>query len=261
MIDRNDLSLLAFDRLAHPMTYVPDTTPQGPEASSFFGLTRESLAQRLALSGVPAYRAGQLFSWVYRRHVSEPADMTSLPLALRQSIAGLVDLGLPRDAGHLASPDGDTHKFALELGDGRRVECVSMRAERGLTFCLSSQVGCALRCPFCATGLAGLAAQPAGGRDRGAGHGHGRLPRLGGRGLQPRAHGHGRAARQLRGRARGHPHPARRAGAQRGRAAHHGLDRGPGAADRARSPARTSRSGWRCRCTPPPTSCATRWCR
>lgn len=156
MIDRNDLSLLAFDRLAHTMTYVPDTTPQGPEAASFFGLTRESLAQRLALSGVPAYRAGQLFSWVYRRHVSEPTEMTSLPLALRQSLAGLVDLGLPRVAEHLASPDGDTHKFALELGDGRRVECVSMRAERGLTFCLSSQVGCALRCPYCATGLQGL---------------------------------------------------------------------------------------------------------
>lgn len=67
-----------------------------------------------------------------------------------------MDLSLPPVAEHLATPDGDTHKFVLALGDGRRVECVSMRAERGLTFCLSSQVGCALRCSFCATGLMGL---------------------------------------------------------------------------------------------------------
>jgi 23S rRNA (adenine2503-C2)-methyltransferase len=138
------------------MTDEPDVTRQGTGAVSFYGLSRESLAQRLALAGVPAYRATQLFSWVYRRHVSDPAGMTSLPRNLRQSIPGLVDLGLLRIAGHLASPDGDTHKFALELADGRRVECVSMRADRGLTFCLSSQVGCALGCPYCATGLMGL---------------------------------------------------------------------------------------------------------
>jgi 23S rRNA (adenine2503-C2)-methyltransferase len=134
----------------------PATVPQAPEATGFYGLTRERLAQRLAESGVPAYRATQLFTWVYRRHVSDPAGMTNLSLALRQALPGLVDLRLPPIVSHSASPTGDTHKFALELGDARRVECVSMRAERGLTFCLSSQVGCALRCPYCATGLMGL---------------------------------------------------------------------------------------------------------
>jgi 23S rRNA (adenine2503-C2)-methyltransferase len=156
MIDRNDLPLLAFGRPAHPMTDEPDATRQGTGAVSFYGLSRESLAQRLALAGVPGYRATQLFSWIYRRRVSDPAGMSSLPRDLRRSLPGLVDLGLPRVVQHLASPDGDTHKFALELADGRRVECVSMRADRGLTFCLSSQVGCALGCPYCATGLMGL---------------------------------------------------------------------------------------------------------
>ena len=52
--------------------------------------------------------------------------------------------------------DGQTHKFVLELDDAARVECVSMRTDRRLTFCLSSQVGCALKCSFCATGLMGL---------------------------------------------------------------------------------------------------------
>ena len=134
---------------------LPDTD-RNPESTGFYGLSRERLAQRLAEAGVPAYRATQLFSWVYRRHELDPGRMANLPLGLRDALAGLVDLRLPPVVSHDASPDGDTHKFALELGDGRRVECVSMRAERGLTFCLSSQVGCALRCPYCATGLMGL---------------------------------------------------------------------------------------------------------
>jgi 23S rRNA (adenine2503-C2)-methyltransferase len=54
------------------------------------------------------------------------------------------------------SPDGNTHKFVIRLADGARVEAVSMRTPRRLTFCISSQVGCALKCSFCATGLMGL---------------------------------------------------------------------------------------------------------
>jgi 23S rRNA (adenine2503-C2)-methyltransferase len=136
-------------------TYPPPTDP-GPEAIGFYGLTRERLTEHLARHGLPAYRAAQLFSWVYRRHQGDPAAMSNLPAALRRDLPGLVDLSLPSVASRRSSPDGDTHKFVLALRDGRRVECVSMRAERGLTFCLSSQVGCALRCSFCATGLMGL---------------------------------------------------------------------------------------------------------
>jgi 23S rRNA (adenine2503-C2)-methyltransferase len=65
-------------------------------------------------------------------------------------------LRLPEVESVHATRDGDTHKFVLALEDGARVECVSMRTERRLTLCLSSQVGCALRCAFCATGLMGL---------------------------------------------------------------------------------------------------------
>jgi 23S rRNA (adenine2503-C2)-methyltransferase len=156
VIDRNDLPLLAFLLRTFPMTNEPSASPKCREAGSFYGLTRERLAQRLAESGVPAYRATQVFSWVYRRHENDPGEMRNLPLGLREALPGLVDLRLPPIVSHSASADGGTHKFALELGDGRRVECVSMRAEHGLTFCLSSQVGCALRCPYCATGLMGL---------------------------------------------------------------------------------------------------------
>jgi 23S rRNA (adenine2503-C2)-methyltransferase len=54
------------------------------------------------------------------------------------------------------SPNGHTHKFVLRLADGARVESVSMRTPKRLTFCISSQVGCALGCTFCATGLMGF---------------------------------------------------------------------------------------------------------
>jgi 23S rRNA (adenine2503-C2)-methyltransferase len=137
-----------------PIVPTPRLTPSA--ISGFYGLTRERLGERLASQGVPAYRASQLFTWIYRKHQRDPEAMTNLPLVFRREVARLVDLRLPSVASHLCTPDGDTHKLVLTLGDGRRIECVSMRAERGLTFCLSSQVGCALRCPFCATGLMGL---------------------------------------------------------------------------------------------------------
>jgi len=137
------------------MSSVPLTITT-PEVPSFFGLTREGLTELLARRGEPGYRATQLFSWIYRRHQRDPATMTDLPAALRRELPGWFDLSLPSTASVHASPDGLTHKFVIALADGARVECVSMRTERRLTLCLSSQVGCALKCPFCATGLMGL---------------------------------------------------------------------------------------------------------
>ena len=123
---------------------------------SFYGLSRATLAGRLAALGLPAYRADQIFAWVYRKHHRSPSRMTNLPASLRETFPGLCDLELPRTADTRGTTDGLTHKFVLELPDGRRVESVSMRTEKRLTFCLSSQVGCALGCTFCATGLMGL---------------------------------------------------------------------------------------------------------
>jgi 23S rRNA (adenine2503-C2)-methyltransferase len=126
-------------------------------APSFFGLTRSVLTSRLAERGLPAYRADQIFSWVYRKHHRSASGMTNLPAVLRENFDSVGDLSLPRAASVQATGDGLTHKFVLALHDQARIECVSMRTERRLTFCLSSQVGCALKCTFCATGLMGLA--------------------------------------------------------------------------------------------------------
>src|SRR5437016_9118045 len=134
-----------------PFLPVRSTTPP-----SFYDFSRQSLAGHLAELGLPGYRASQLFGWVYRKHVLAPDRMRNLPREFRDRLGSLLDLELPPVVTALGTPDGHTHKFVLRLGDGAQVECVSMRTERRLTLCVSSQVGCALRCSFCATGLMGL---------------------------------------------------------------------------------------------------------
>jgi 23S rRNA (adenine2503-C2)-methyltransferase len=136
------------------MSLALSSTP--PRVPSFYALTRQSLAERFAERGFPAYRADQLFSWVYRKRHRTPDGMSNLPASLRASLTELCELALPRTASVLGTVDGHTQKFVLELYDGARVECVAMRTERRLTMCVSSQVGCALKCSFCATGLMGL---------------------------------------------------------------------------------------------------------
>ncbi len=123
---------------------------------SFFGFSRPRLADHLRDRGLPGYRADQLYTWVYQKHERDTGQMTDLPRALRTQLGESLDMRLPVSAKVLSSPDGNTHKFVLELADGKRVESVSMRTPRRLTFCISSQVGCALKCAFCATGLMGL---------------------------------------------------------------------------------------------------------
>ena len=123
---------------------------------SVFGLGRAGLVELMRAAGEPEYRADQLLTWVYPRHVRDPRQMSNLPAALRARLPELCDLELPAVESLLGNASSDTHKFVLRLRDGERVECVSMRTDRRLTMCLSSQVGCALKCSFCATGLMGL---------------------------------------------------------------------------------------------------------
>jgi 23S rRNA (adenine2503-C2)-methyltransferase len=126
------------------------------EPPGFFGLGRAGLAELMRRAGEPDYRADQLLAWVYQRRVRDPQSMSNLPAALRARLGEVCDLDLPVVEQRLGNRAQDTFKFVLRLRDGERVECVSMRTDRRLTLCLSSQVGCALRCSFCATGVMGL---------------------------------------------------------------------------------------------------------
>lgn len=146
--------LLSRRALRPTMSTLPSLVP--PPLPSVFGLRRDRLAELLHERGLPAYRADQIYTWLYQKHQRAPEAMTNLPAVVRRDLPGWCRLDLPPAATVLESGDRTTHKFVLRLPDGALVESVSMRTERRLTFCVSSQVGCALRCAFCATGLMGL---------------------------------------------------------------------------------------------------------
>ena len=106
--------------------------------------------------GEPPYRATQLARHYFGRLVDDPADMTDLPTATR---ARLVEQLLPpllAPVRSLACDDGTTRKSVWRLFDGALVESVLMRYPDRITMCVSSQAGCGMNCPFCATGQAGL---------------------------------------------------------------------------------------------------------
>jgi 23S rRNA (adenine2503-C2)-methyltransferase len=123
---------------------------------SLYGLAPAELAEHLQSVGWERFRAKQLLDWVYHKRVRDPQAMTNLARPLRESVAEVVDLTLPRVQRALESPKRDAFKFGLDLGDGARVESVAMLSRRGVTLCLSTQAGCGMACVFCATGTLGL---------------------------------------------------------------------------------------------------------
>src|SRR5579871_3466319 len=118
-------------------------------------LERTDLEAALAARGQQRFHAGQVFRWVYRRGTSDPAAMTDLSRALRQTLADEFALSTPALAHREKSVDG-TEKFLLRLADGRTIESVFIPDTPSMTFCISTQVGCAMACAFCLTGKMGL---------------------------------------------------------------------------------------------------------
>jgi len=119
-------------------------------------LSVEERTARMAELGLPKFRAKQLMTHYFAHSTSDPADMTDLPAAGREElVAGLLP-PLLTEARRLATDKGDTIKFLWKLHDGALVESVLMRYPGRITLCVSSQAGCGMNCPFCATGQAGL---------------------------------------------------------------------------------------------------------
>jgi 23S rRNA (adenine2503-C2)-methyltransferase len=118
-------------------------------------LTRAELEEALSALGLERYRARQVFQWVYRRGVTDFAAMTDLPAARRAALAERFRISTPAIARRDVSADG-TEKFLLALQDGRRVEAVFIPRTPHRTFCISTQVGCAMGCAFCLTATMGL---------------------------------------------------------------------------------------------------------
>jgi 23S rRNA (adenine2503-C2)-methyltransferase len=118
-------------------------------------LTRTELEDALAGLGVQRYRARQVFQWVYRRGVSDFAAMTDLSLDARRTLAERFSISTLPIARRDSSIDG-TEKFLLTLQDGRHIESVFIPDTPNQTFCVSTQVGCAMGCAFCLTATMGL---------------------------------------------------------------------------------------------------------
>jgi 23S rRNA (adenine2503-C2)-methyltransferase len=104
---------------------------------------------------VERFHARQLFRWIYKRGVTDLDRMTDLSRQLRARLADAIVITTPTIVGDDVSVDG-TRKLVLELADKRRIESVFIPDTPAMTFCVSTQVGCAMGCDFCLTGKMGL---------------------------------------------------------------------------------------------------------
>ncbi|MFA9444728.1 23S rRNA (adenine(2503)-C(2))-methyltransferase RlmN [Egicoccus sp. AB-alg6-2] len=123
-----------------------------------YALSRDELTALMAELDQPRYRADQLHAWLVRG-VDDPAEMTDLPAALRAALAERFAPARPELVAHRVADDGHTHKLLLRYPDGEAIETVLMLYPKRATVCISTQAGCAMGCPFCATGQAGFRRQ------------------------------------------------------------------------------------------------------
>ncbi len=123
---------------------------------ALIGLNTEELRSLAEGLGEPPYRGNQLAHWVYRRGAHAFEEMTDLPKALRGRLAEGCTIGRSRLVVEKRSGDG-TLKLLLALSDDERVETVGLPYSDRVSCCVSTQVGCPVRCAFCATGMSGYA--------------------------------------------------------------------------------------------------------
>ncbi|HEX8229868.1 MAG TPA: 23S rRNA (adenine(2503)-C(2))-methyltransferase RlmN [Chloroflexia bacterium] len=137
--------------VSQPLTLKPrDPRP------NIYDLSPDHLAAVMVEWGEPAFRATQVLHWLYKELVTGFDAMTNLPQALRVRLAETYRLGSTELVAQKISTDGWTRKVLLKMKDGSTVESVLMLYYDRATVCVSSQVGCAMGCSFCATGQMGF---------------------------------------------------------------------------------------------------------
>jgi 23S rRNA (adenine2503-C2)-methyltransferase len=119
------------------------------------GLEQHELERALVGLGQPRFHARQIFQWIHKRGVTDFALMSDLGRELRDELSQLFQVLTPQIVRRERSIDGTT-KFLLRLVDGRLIESVFIPDTPAQTFCISTQVGCAMRCAFCLTGRMGI---------------------------------------------------------------------------------------------------------
>ena len=131
-------------RFSPPMT---DTAGRIP----LIGLTLPEMTATMETHKLPAFRAKQIWHWIYRRGVQNFEDMVNLPKDMRTLLTEKHSIKRANTAKEQRSTDG-TIKWLLSLSDGQQIETVVIPETKRGTLCISSQVGCTLSCKFCHTG-------------------------------------------------------------------------------------------------------------
>jgi 23S rRNA (adenine2503-C2)-methyltransferase len=125
----------------------------GAMKTSILGLTLGEVQEALKALGHPAYRAKQIFEWLYRRKALAFSAMSNLPAELRDQLAEAFSIA--QAVVQVFTSEDGTKKFRFEVGEKEFIEAVWMPDEKRNTLCISSQVGCPMKCAFCVTGAVG----------------------------------------------------------------------------------------------------------
>lgn len=123
---------------------------------NIWGHTLPEMEEWVVSMGFPKFRAKQLQDYLYRRYIYDFSEMKQLPGAMRDVLKEKAVLYKPEIMSTLTSNDGDTTKMLLKLSDGSLIETVCMHHVYGNSICISTQVGCAMGCIFCASTRKGL---------------------------------------------------------------------------------------------------------
>lgn len=127
-----------------------------PSVPLVYDLDFPALTQLIKDWGEPAFRAKQIWQGLYKNIWVSPEEFSNLPKSLREKMAQNLRFDILTPTLKLDSTDGQTRKTLFKLPDGRQIEAVLMRYDRRRTLCISTQVGCAMGCTFCATGQMGF---------------------------------------------------------------------------------------------------------
>ena len=133
-----------------------DAPRRGMPPRHFADLDEDARATAVADLGLPAFRGKQLANQYFGRLIADPDRMTDLPAAVRSQVARALFPDLLTVVRSVSCDAGETRKTLWRGHDGTTFESVLMRYPQRTTVCISSQAGCGMACPFCATGQAGL---------------------------------------------------------------------------------------------------------
>lgn len=131
--------------------------PVGDSRISLLEMSQPEMIAWFAERGEPAFRARQVWDWIYKRFAGDFDTMTNLSKPLRERLKAEATLVPFHVATEIVSLAGDTVKTLFTLHDGQSIEAVLMLYDERRTLCISSQAGCAMGCTFCATAQGGLA--------------------------------------------------------------------------------------------------------